>query len=135
MRKDYVMVDNNNKKANFLVSILFPDNTDVTTDINTELIIQKELAHTMHKLVEQGVISHFTVADDDIISDKLKQTTFTGHYDCNGKPIYVGNTIREGCNGLVAKVEYNTERGAYWLEGLGEGYGIENSETEWEILD
>lgn len=56
---------------------------------------------------------------------------FTGFYDANNTPIYVGDIVKEGCNGLVAKVIIDFEKG-YWLEGLGEGYGIENSD-EWEV--
>ena len=67
--------------------------------------------------------------------ESKKQKVFTGHYDVNNKPIYLGDTIKEGCNGLISKVEFNKKRGAYWLEGLGEGYGIEDSEIEWEVLD
>lgn len=61
--------------------------------------------------------------------------TYTGHHDTNGNPIYVGDTIKEGCNGLVSTVEFNVKRGSFWLKGLGEGYGIENAEIEWENID
>lgn len=37
----------------------------------TELVIQKEISKLMHKLVSNGIISHFVIADDDIISEKL----------------------------------------------------------------
>ena len=60
---------------------------------------------------------------------------FTGHYDNTGKPVFVGDAVYESCNGLVAKVEFNQERGAYWLAGLGDGYGIEDSNIEWKILN
>lgn len=59
---------------------------------------------------------------------------FTGHYDVNGKPIFIGDTILEGCNGLISSVEFNKERGAYWLKGLGDGYSIEDSSIEWEKI-
>lgn len=59
---------------------------------------------------------------------------FTGYKDANGTPIYLGDTIKEGCNGLVAKVILDFEKG-YWLEGLGEGYGIENAHIEWEVQE
>lgn len=58
---------------------------------------------------------------------------FTNHYDINGVPIYVGDTVKEWCNGLVSKVIFDKERGSYWLEGLGEGYGIENV-GDWEVI-
>lgn len=67
------MTDKNNKKGNILVTYLFPDKTDIVTDINNELIIQQELSKTMHKLISKGIISHFVVVDDDIISEKLTQ--------------------------------------------------------------
>lgn len=56
---------------------------------------------------------------------------FTGHYDRNGKPIFLGDKIKEGCNGLISTVEFNKERGAYWLKDLGDGYSIEDSDVEW----
>lgn len=56
---------------------------------------------------------------------------FTGHYDSNGKPIFLGDKIKEGCNGLISTVEFNKERGAYWLKDLGDGYSIEDSDVEW----
>lgn len=59
---------------------------------------------------------------------------FTGFYDANNTPIYVGDIVKEGCNGLVAKVIIDFEKG-YWLEGLGEGYGIENAHIEWEVQE
>lgn len=58
----------------------------------------------------------------------------TGHTDTNGTPIYVGDVVKEGCNGLVAKVVLDFEKG-YLLEGLGEGYGIENAHIEWEVQE
>lgn len=63
----------NNKKGNILVTYLFPDNTDIFTDIDNEIIIQQEIAKVMHRLVSEGIISHFVVADDDVISEKLSK--------------------------------------------------------------
>lgn len=60
---------------------------------------------------------------------------FTGYYDHNNKPIFVGDTIKEGCNGLVSTVEWNGKRSSFWLKGLGEGYGIENSHIEWDKIN
>lgn len=65
------MTDSNNKKGNVLVTYRFSDNTDITTDIDNEFIIQQEIAKLMHKFVSDGIISHFTIADDDVISEKL----------------------------------------------------------------
>ena len=65
------MTDSNNKKGNILVTYHFPDDTETISDIDTELVIQKEIAKLMHKFVSNGIISHFVVADDDVISEKL----------------------------------------------------------------
>lgn len=67
------MEEMNSKKGNVLVSFRFPDTTDVIADVDNELTIQHEIAKLMHKLVSDGIISHFTVADDDVISEKLKK--------------------------------------------------------------
>ena len=65
------MTNNNSKKGNILVTYRFPDDTETIADIDKELIIPKEIAKLMHKLVSDGIISHFVIADDDIISEKL----------------------------------------------------------------
>lgn len=65
------MTDSNNKKGNILVSYRFPDDTGVTIDIDNELIIQQEISKLMHKFISDGIISHFVIADDDVISEKL----------------------------------------------------------------
>ena len=73
------MTDSNNKKGNILVSYRFPDDTGVTTDIDNELIIQREISKLMHKFVSDGIISHFVVADDDVISEKLTKNSGSIH--------------------------------------------------------
>lgn len=65
------MTDSNNKKGNVLITYRFSDNTDVITDIDNELLIHQEIAKLMHKFVSDGIISHFVIADDDVISEKL----------------------------------------------------------------
>ena len=67
------MTDSNNKKGNILVTYSFPDDTETIADIDEELVIQKEIAKLMHNLVSDGIISHFVIADDEIISEKLSK--------------------------------------------------------------
>lgn len=59
----------------------------------------------------------------------------TGFTDCCGNPIFLGDTIKEGCNGLTSKVVYNKKRGAFWLDRLRDGYGIENAGIEWTVIN
>lgn len=65
------MTNSNNKKGNILVTYRFTDDTDIIKDIDNELMIQHEIAKLMHKFVSDGIISHFVIADDDVISEKL----------------------------------------------------------------
>lgn len=65
------MTDKNNKKANVLITFTFPDNSDFKDDVDTELLIQNEIAKIMHKFVKENKISHFIIANDDVISEKL----------------------------------------------------------------
>lgn len=70
----------------------------------------------------------------DIILETLKPK-YTGYKDCEGKPIYIGDIVEEGCNGLKTKVVWNKDRNSFWLEGLGEGYSIENADVEWTVIE
>lgn len=65
------MTDRDNKKANVLITFRFPDNSDFTDDVDSEILVQNEIAKVMHKFVEEGKISHFVVGNDDVISEKL----------------------------------------------------------------
>lgn len=62
-----------NKKANVLVTFRFPDNSSFSDDIDTEIFVQSEIAKVMHKLVDEGKISHFVIGNDDVISEKLRR--------------------------------------------------------------
>lgn len=74
---------------------------------------------------------------DEILEEYLGSTVrkFTGFYDNEGKPIYLGDTVYEGCNGLVRKVVVNQEsEGGYGLEGCGPSYGIADAGIEWRVV-
>ena len=64
----------------------------------------------------------------------FKKGDDTGHFDREGNLIQVGDIVYEGCNGLTAEVVWNPEKASFWLKGLGEGYGIEDSDVEWNII-
>lgn len=65
------MTERDNKKGNILVTYRLPEDTEITEDIDNEFTIQREIAKLMNKLVSDGLISHFVIADDDIISERL----------------------------------------------------------------
>lgn len=67
------MTDKDNKKANVLVTFRFPDDSSFTDDVDAEILVQSEIAKVMHKLAENGKISHFVVGNDDVISEKLSK--------------------------------------------------------------
>ena len=90
------------------------------------------------KVIDLETRHEFLTSKHFILEHEIQgayEKLFTGHYDNTGNPIFVGDTVYENCNGLVAKVELNKERGAYWLAGLGDGYGIEDSNVDWKVLD
>lgn len=59
----------------------------------------------------------------------------TGFKDCEGISIFVGDTIKEGCNGLISTVEWRYEAGTFCLKGLGDCYNIKDSSIEWTVLN
>lgn len=62
-----------------------------------------------------------------------EQRTFTGFFDSNGKRIYVGNKVKETCNGLIGTVGWDAEAGTYKLMEYGDYY-ITDADTDWEVL-
>ena len=58
----------------------------------------------------------------------------TGFFDEYGNEIFVGDIVKEACNGLEAEVIWDYKRGSFWMKNLGEGYDIEDSHIEWEII-
>jgi len=70
-----------------------------------------------------------------IIAGKRKQKSeylekkYTGFKDKNGRKIFVGNTVIEGCNNLIGTVGWDEEKGTYKLLEYG-NYYIEDSNVE-----
>lgn len=58
------------EKSNILVTLAFDDKS--ITNIDTELQMQKDIIKLLEKYKKDGRISHYVVADDDVISDRLK---------------------------------------------------------------
>ena len=68
------MKNNNEKVANFLVTVTYPDDTDLATDIKNEIDIQTELGNLMIEFIKNHKISRFNIAPDDVISPKITET-------------------------------------------------------------
>lgn len=67
----------------------------------------------------------------DVIPETIGQ--FTGLKDKNGKKIFEGDIVEEGCNGLISSVVWDNEIGTYKLKDLGDYY-IKDAPIEWEVI-
>lgn len=57
---------------NILITLAFDDKTSICHNIDTEQAIQRDIARILQKYLNEKHISHFVIADDDIISAKIK---------------------------------------------------------------
>lgn len=65
------------KKTHILVMLAFDDDSSETVNIDTELSIQHDITQLLQKYHRDNLISHFVVADNEVISEKLKSDNIT----------------------------------------------------------
>ena len=61
------------KKTHILVTLAFDDDSSETANIGIELSIQHDITQLLQKYHHDKLISHYVVADDEVISKKLKK--------------------------------------------------------------
>lgn len=61
------------KKTHILVTLAFDDDSPDATNIDTELSIQHDITQLLQKYHHDKYISHYVVADNEVISEKLKK--------------------------------------------------------------
>lgn len=71
----------------------------------------------------------------EIFMNSINEYVYTGYTDMNNIPIFVGDTVKEGCNGLVSTVIWKQELATFGLKGLGDDYVIQDAKIEWEVLN
>ena len=59
-------------KRNILITLAFDDTTSEVSNIDTEQAIQRDIARILQNYHNEKHISHFIIADDEIISAKIK---------------------------------------------------------------
>lgn len=60
------------KKTHILVTLAFDDDSPDVANIDTELSIQHDITKLLQKYHHDKLISHYVVADNEVISEKLK---------------------------------------------------------------
>lgn len=84
------------------------------------------------KYINYKLSGYTSMENNMTINHDISQKKFTGYYDSNHCPIYVGDTVKEACNGLIRKVvENHLCVGGYGLEGCCPDYNIEDADIEW----
>lgn len=59
---------------------------------------------------------------------------FTTLTDMNGKKVFEGDVVKEGCNYLIGVVVWDNSKCTYKLKDFGDGYEIENAPIEWKVI-
>lgn len=62
------------KKTHILVTLAFDDDSSETANIGIELSIQHDITQLLQKYHHDKLISHYIVADNEAISEKLKNS-------------------------------------------------------------
>ena len=60
------------KKTHILVTLAFDDDSPDAANIGIELSIQHDITQLLQKYHHDKLISHYVVADNEVISEKLK---------------------------------------------------------------
>lgn len=62
------------KKTHILVTLAFDDDSPDVANIGIELSIQNDITRLLQKYHHDKLISHYVVADNEVISEKLKNS-------------------------------------------------------------
>jgi len=148
--KDYQRVKKYEKALQLLIE---PSNKTITktaelsVDIKYARIGLRVAGYNVNHMTDEEIFEKaISMNDVYAVSTKIiekepvriyspKEGDNTGFKDIYGNPIYVGDIVEEGCNGFQARVTWDYKRGSFWLQGLGEGYGIADSHIEWKIIE
>ncbi len=61
------------ERANFLVTLVFDEDSGIKEQVDTEYSFKNKIIKELQGLIKDKVIKHFIVADDEVINDKLKE--------------------------------------------------------------
>lgn len=101
------------------------------------LYIEEETALSMYHAAVTEQEKEFYIGELKGIREKIDaqspvpRGTYTGYTDRNGQPIFVGDTIREGCNGLQSTIIWDPGTATFVMQGLGTEYRIEDAPIKW----
>ena len=70
------------RKANFLITMVFDENLDIGKQIDTELAFRNQIIKDLQHLITGKEIEHFIIADDEVINKKLTEERKVGKWIC-----------------------------------------------------
>ena len=94
------------RRTNFLITLIFDENLNIQNQVDTECSFKNEIIKDLQHLVKGKEIKHFIVADDEIISNKLKEEPKTGHWIVDSSVDCYLDKVRCHCSECGKKKEF-----------------------------
>lgn len=68
------------RKANYLVTLVFDENTDIRKQVDTEHEVKSYIKNGLQHAIVGREIKHFVIADDEVINKKLTEERKAGKW-------------------------------------------------------
>ena len=108
------------RKANYLVTLVFDENSDIRKQVDTEHEFKSYIKDGLQHAIVGKEIKHFIIADDEVINKKLTEEHKVGEWvlldECANSGYYCSEChkklVKEGWSNTVKKIKYCPNCGA-----------------------